>query len=143
MRLQDDLARASTVARLEKIITNLQQQGIASDWEPKQKEWFLGLLLPFSETPASSFRLCPAESEPAAVDHTVVLEELLARMPDLEALKGELNGLVHLYKSLAAATPALTTEDADRALRLARAVRSRLLATFPTSSPIVTAVHTA
>jgi hypothetical protein len=139
MRLQEDLERASTIARLEKFIANLQQRGVDLEWEPKQREWFLGFLFPFSQTQASSVRLCPDESDSMVVENTVVLEELLAESTDTETLERELEGYVGLYERLAASSPDLTAEDADRALRVARAVRSRLLATFPTSSPIVAA----
>lgn len=135
VHLQEDLMRASTVARLERIIADLEDRGALAAWDPTQRKWFLSFLLPFSQMQGSASRLSAIGRDSAAIDTAPVLDELLGpQVLDPGSLAREIDGFVHLYSQLANETPTLTDDDARRALRLANAVRSRLLASVPTPS---------
>jgi len=133
--LQEDLMRASSVARLERIIADLESQGALTAWDPTQRKWFLSFLLPFSQMQGSASRLSAIGRESAAIDTAPVLDELLGpHFSDPSSLAREIDGFVHLYSQLVNETPTLTDDDARRALRLAHAVRSRLLSAVPAPS---------
>jgi len=95
---------------------------------PTQRKWFLSFLLPFSQMQGSASRLSAIGRDSAAIDTAPVLDELLGpHFSDPGSLAREIDGFVHLYSQLVNETPTLTDDDARRALRLANAVRSRLL----------------
>jgi hypothetical protein len=130
--LQQDLLRASAIARLEKLTCALRAEGVAHRWERREREWFLSCLLPFSDQTSTESRLVPG-SDAGTLDAGALFQEIVHQHsePDRSALATELKGLAELYERLVAVEVLLRQEDVQRALRLAELAGRLLLSSVP------------
>lgn len=123
--LEQDLARASTLARLDRIIDALRRTGRVETWSADERRWFASLLLPFGGDVARCRRLSSVErtnSAPSMLLATVV-QDLIAEAASADELRAILELCVELYNP----DHVFGGEDDRRVLQLADAVRRCLL----------------
>jgi hypothetical protein len=133
--LHQELMRASSVARLEKLMSDLDASGTSYVWDAQQKRFFLSLLLPFSDQMSASSVRLSSGTETVLVDGMDVLNALVAEESEKgdEAVIKELEGLSQLYSRLSVEGRNLSDDDVRRAQRLAMLVRRILLCELPTA----------
>ncbi len=125
MNLEHDVARASTLARLDRIIDGLRSGGTLDDWATDERQWFAALLHPFGRPAAQCRRLSSAErtSRAAGLLLASIVEDLMAN----GLSSRELLAIVRLYAVLQDAHPTFKEDYAPLVLRLAESMRSYLI----------------
>lgn len=134
LNLQQDLARASSVARLDRLITALGSDGPAFRWEAGESEWLLAFLTPFAQHDATTAMRLSAGAETSPLDGASVLEAFLVSHLDSDpaAITAEIEGFAKLYSRLYT-HESLDQSDVARAISVASLARSLLLSDVPTA----------
>lgn len=125
--IQEQLIRASAVARLEEIIRELPNARTTDELEPGVRAWFVELLHPLSSTAGGASRLTTS-TEVSRVEGSAVLEilsrEFAADRPLAEKLFGD---IVSLLSRLVEPSAVLGVETRASALDVAKRLRRYFL----------------
>jgi hypothetical protein len=125
--IQEQLIRASAVARLEEIIRELRNARTTDELEPGARAWFVELLHPLSSTAGGVSRLTTS-TEVSRVEGSAVLEilsrEFAANRPFAEKLFVD---IVSLLSRLVEPNAVLAVETRESGLDVARRLRRYFL----------------
>jgi hypothetical protein len=124
MNLEHDVSRASTLARLDRIIDQLRNEVKLDSWSADERDWLAALLNPFGRTSAQCRRISSDRTAPSpGLLLSSVIEDLMTN--GLSSV--ELLAIVRLYGLLQKSKPTFAQDDERRVLRLAESMRRYLI----------------